>query len=81
MTVPPGSSSASKSSTEASATSPATAERPGLLEIALARGDLAVVEREQGRFTTGAADRVLRLLELDSLDAVGGEDRHPAALQ
>ena len=56
-------------------------ELPGRLEIVVHRLDLSGFQRDQLGCGAGVLDRLARLLELDPLDAVGGEDRDLLALQ
>jgi len=50
-------------------------ECAGRLEVAVHRLDLAVVERQQVGLRAGVLHDRARLLQLDLLEAVGGEDR------
>jgi hypothetical protein len=56
-------------------------ERAGVVEVVVARRDLAVVDGQQLDVRTGAGQRPERLLELDALNAVRRQDRHPLAAE
>jgi hypothetical protein len=56
-------------------------EGPRVLEVVVARRDLAVVDRQQLHLRAGILDRPARLFELHALDAVGGQDRDTTVTQ
>jgi hypothetical protein len=56
-------------------TTRSTLEGARVLEVVVARLDLAVVDRHQFDIRPGVGDRGPRLLELDAFDAVRRQDR------
>ena len=60
---------------------PVDAEGAGVLEVVVARRDLAVVDRQQVGPRAGVVQGLPGLLELDPLHAVGREDRDPPSVQ
>lgn len=81
LTVPPGSTRASNSSTEASATARSTGNVPARLEVVFAGPNLASLQGEHLNLPACAFDCRARSFEFDLLDPVGGQDGDLAALQ